>query len=81
MKLILIEYNNDVTDKESFTFELFDNIKNAFDFCKEIKNVKKIDLVDCDNDNIYNEVINNKNTLNYEDNSLLIKQGILSDNY
>jgi len=73
-KLILVE------TKE--TFELFEVIEEAFNYCKEVKNVKRIDLVDCNEDNIYHEVIDNKNTLNYyEDNNNLIKQGILSDVY
>ena len=69
VKLILVETEE--------TFELFDNIEKAFKYCKEVKNIKKIDLVDCNNDNIYYE----DDVLNYEDNSRLIKQGILSDDY
>jgi len=73
MILILIETEE--------TFELFENIEKAFKYCKENKNIKKIDLVDCNKDNIYYEDIKGKKVLNYEDNNLLIKQGILSNIY
>jgi len=73
MKLILVEY------KESF--ELFEDIVEAFNFCKKIKNVERIDLVDVNENNIYYDEVNGKKNLNYEDNSELIKQGILSDFY
>ena len=73
VKLILVDYGD--------SFELFDSIEKAFKFClqsKEVKEKIKIDLVDVNEHNTYYE---EDNTLNYEDNSDLIKQGILSNTY
>lgn len=73
MKLILIQTED--------SFELFMSMEKAFDYCKKIKNVKKIDLVDVNERQIYYGERNENGALNYEDKSNLIKQGIISDIY
>jgi hypothetical protein len=73
VKLILVDYED--------SFELFDKIDKAFEFCLQSKKVNekvKIDLVDVNEDDIYYE---EDGTLNYEDNSGLIKRGILNSIY
>lgn len=73
VKLILVDYEE--------SFELFDKIDKAFEFCLQSKKVGekvKIDLVDVNKNNIYYE---KDGTLNYEDNSELIKSGILKSIY
>ena len=77
VKLILIDYG----DIEEDSFELFDDIEKAFNFClllkKEKTKINRIDLIEANKENIYYE----NEILNYEDNSYLIKKGILSNIY
>jgi len=73
IKLILIQTEN--------SFELFMSIEKAFDYCKKIKNIKRIDLVDVDERKIYYGERNENGALNYVDEVGLIKQGIISDIY
>ncbi len=75
-KLILVEWYNYIQDKDyhSTTFELFDNIKKAFDFAESVK-VRRIDLV------IANNFFYENGKLNYDDKSDTIKKGIISDIY
>jgi hypothetical protein len=77
VKLILVEY---LSFEQNINFELFENIKKAFEFCKRV-NVKRIDLVDVNKSHIFYDESGGGKVLNYEDNAGLIKQGILSDIY
>lgn len=47
MKLILVKYG-----KSLESFEVFKDIDDAFRFCKDVKNVERIDLVDVDKNEI-----------------------------
>lgn len=74
---ILIEWYNHLEEHDYYatTFELFDNIEKAFEFAKSVK-VKQIDLVTANN--TFKE---EDGTLNYEDFSNTIKEGILQNVY
>ena len=74
---ILVEYYLEEVGKfkQFVNFELFDNIKKAFDFARNV-NVRSIDLVKANN--TYHE---EDGLLNYEDQYDTIREGIFSNIY
>lgn len=72
MKVIKIEYFNNLEDEETSTFELFDSIEKAYNFTR-LEGIKIInaELVEVNKENLYYE---ENGDLNYEDNSELFNQ-------